>query len=336
VLAQEAVILVTGATGFLGGAVLRALASRARDREPLRVLVRASSDTGGLAGLPVERATGDLTVPESLPAAVAGISVVYHCAGVLGQASVPESLYRRVHVDGTLALLRAARAAGVRRVVHVSSPGVLGPIPRSREPATEDAPHNPTNAYERSKSIAEHAALATAKELGLDLVVARPEFVYGPGDTHVLRLFRTIARRRFFYIGDGKALCHPTFVEDAVRGIVDVGDRGAAGRIYHLAGPEPVSIEELAGTMARAMGVPSPRIHVPERAVRLAVEIAERLASRLAFTPPLTRSGVDFFTFDRQFSWERARQELGWSPRVGLEEGVTRTVQWYRQQGLLP
>jgi nucleoside-diphosphate-sugar epimerase len=333
VLAKANVILVTGATGFLGGAVLRLLASQPARAGNLRALVRRSSHPSGLRGLSVERVVGDLTVPGSLAVALAGVRVIYHCAGVLGQAALPESAYEAVHVQGTVHLLKAACNAGVERVVYVSSPGILGPV-RGR-PATEDAPHNPTNAYERSKSVAERTAIAMASDLGITLMVARPEFVYGPGDLHVLRLFRTIARRRFFYIGEGGALCHPTFIEDAASGIVAVGERGADGRVYHLAGPRPVTITELAETFASAMGVRSPTLHVPEALVRAGVGVVERLAARWSFETPLTTSGVDFFTFDRQFSCARATAELGWSPRVELEEGTKLAVRWYRLQGLL-
>jgi nucleoside-diphosphate-sugar epimerase len=329
--------LVTGGSGFLGGAVLRELAAReasASQAPGLRAMLRASSDASGLKGLPVQLRIADLTRPETLGAAVSGVRIVYHCAGMLGQAGVPESAYERIHVDGTIHLLRAAAAAGVERVVLVSSPGVLGPI--QGEPASEDAPYNPTNAYERSKAAAERAALVLAPELKLPLSVARPEFVYGPRDTHVLRLFQSIARGRFFFIGDGTALCHPTFVDDASRGIVDVGEHGETGRIYHLAGPRPATIRELVETLAAAMGVSTPRLHLPERAVRAGAGLVERVFGLFAAKPPLTKSAVDFFAQSRQFSWQRARTELGWSPCVELRDGVERTVRWYRAHGLLP
>jgi nucleoside-diphosphate-sugar epimerase len=242
-------------------------------------------------------------------------------------------VFQRLHVDGTANVLRAAREAGVGRVVHVSSPGVLGPVPNG--PADEDAPYHPTNAYERSKAAAERAALALSSQIGLPLVVVRPEFVYGPGDRHVLRLLQAIARSRFFYIGDGGALCHPTYVDDASRGIVDAGERGAAGRIYHFAGPRAVTIRELAETFARAMGAPPPRVRLPRALVHGLALALDEVTRGTRLRPPLTMSAYDFFTMDRQFSWARARSELGWSPEVELLDGAARAVRWYRERKML-
>lgn len=335
-LPARAMILVTGGSGFLGGAVIRELRHRgASPSEPkVRALVRPSSDRAVVAELGVDVAEGDLTRPETLPFALSGVQVVYHCAGTLGQAGVADEAYYRLHVGGTENLLRAARRAGVGRFVHVSSPGVLGPIRDT--PAHEDSPYRPTNAYERSKAASERRALALAAALAIPLVVVRPEFVYGPHDMHVLRLFQAIASRRFFYIGNGGALCHPTFVEDAARGIVDAGERGRDGAVYHFAGPAPIPIRKLVETIAEALGVAPPRLCVPEKVVRAGTRLVEAAAQRFGRSPPITMSAVDFFTFDRQFSWQKARVELGWEPQVDLHRGAERAVEWYRKHGLLP
>jgi nucleoside-diphosphate-sugar epimerase len=254
---------------------------------------------------------------------------------MLGRAGASDAEYQRVHVEGTRNVLRAARAAGVGRVVHVSSPGVLGPVPRGAPDLDEDAPPRPSNAYERSKAAAEDAIREDGARHGELAVVVRPEFVYGPGDLHVLRLFAAVRRGRFFYLGRGDALCHPTFVEDAVRGLLAAADRGRPGRIYHVAGPTPVPIRELAETYAHAMGVRPPRLRLPEVPVRLALGAVEPLARVLRLPLPLTKSGVDFFTRDRHFSTRRAREEIGFESSVALPDGVARTVRWYEEQGLL-
>jgi nucleoside-diphosphate-sugar epimerase len=301
-------VAVTGAAGFLGGAVAQALEAR------------------GDAVRRITRAQADVTDEAAMTRALAGACAVVHCAGMLGRAGVPEEAFQRVHVGGAIATLRAARALGVARVVLVSSPGLLGPIRGA--PADEDAPPAPTNAYERSKAAAERAVHDFQREHGPHAIIVRPEFVYGPGDRHVLGLFRAIQRRRFFFIGDGSALCHPTYVDDAVRGILAALDRGIPGRIYHIAGPRPVSIRDLANVFAVALGVRPPRARVPERVVRVLVRALGRLS-------PLTESAVDFFTFDRQFSWDRAKNELGYVPGVEVEEGARRAVRWYEAQKLL-
>ncbi|HEY8090425.1 MAG TPA: NAD-dependent epimerase/dehydratase family protein [Polyangiaceae bacterium] len=325
-------IAVTGATGFLGGAVVRALIERG---EGVRAVVRSTSQVTELHRLGVETVEADVTGSAGLVEAFAGARLVVHAAGMLGRAGATETDYQRVHVDGTRNVLVAARAAGAERVVHVSSPGVLGPVPRGAPDLDEDAPVRPGNAYERSKAAAEDVVREDGERHGPLAVVVRPEFVYGPGDLHVLRLFGAVRRGRFFYIGPGDALCHPTFVDDAVRGLLAAAERGKAGRVYHVAGPRPVSIRELAGTYARAMGVRPPRLRVPEHPLRLALAAAQPLARRLRLPLPLTTSGVDFFTRDRHFSTRRAREELGFGSSVELPDGVARTVRWYEERGLL-
>jgi len=326
------VIVVTGATGFLGGAVLRALSRRG---ERVLGLVRASSDARDLERAGIATAVGDVVDGVGLGQAFAGARTVIHAAGMLGRSGADDAEYRRVHVDGTRNVVQAARAAGVERVVHVSSPGLLGPIPEGAPHADEDAPAAPTNPYERSKAAAEDALRDDAAKRGPLAVIVRPEFVYGPGDRHVLRLFRAIQRRRFFYFGRGDALCHPTYVDDAVAGLLAAAERGKPGRVYHVAGPHPVPIRELAETFARALGVAAPFVHLPEAPVRLALRFLEPLAGRAGLSLPLTSSGVDFFTFDRHFSTERARDELGFCPSIGLAEGAERAVRWYEDEGLL-
>ena len=331
-------ILVTGASGFLGGAIASALASRAASSNGNRVrgLVRKTSDDKRLASLDrldVERAEGDLFDERSLDNAMKGVRVVYHAAGMLGQPGVPESAYMRIHVDGTLAVIRAAERANVERIVYVSSPGLLGPIDPPRPPADEDAAPNPTNPYERSKAAAEQAIASLEPSRRARIVTVRPEFVYGPGDTHVARLVRSIQRRAFFYIGDGSALCHPTFASDALSGILAAGDRGKGDRTYHIAGPRPVTIRAFSEAFAKALGVSPPRLSIPESPIRFAVSLAERLGRKLNVKPPLTTSGVDFFTMNRQFSTKRAQTELSWSPVIDIEEGAARAVVWYREKG---
>jgi nucleoside-diphosphate-sugar epimerase len=238
-------------------------------------------------------------------------------------------------VQGTINVLRAARAAGVARVVYVSSPGLLGPIARDAPDADEDTPPHPTNPYERSKAAAEVAIREDAERHGPLAILVRPEFVYGPGDHHVLRLVQAIKRRRFFYIGRGDSLCHPTYIDDAVAGLVAAADRGKPGRTYHVAGPRPLTIRELAQGVARACGVSPPFIRLPRAPLRLALSILEPLATRAHVTLPLGTSAIDFFTFDRHFSYERAKNELGFQPAVELAEGMRRTVRWYESEGLL-
>jgi nucleoside-diphosphate-sugar epimerase len=172
--------------------------------------------------------------------------------------------------------------------------------------------------------------------LGVPLVVARPEFVYGPGDTHVLGLFGAIQNGTFFYIGSGDSLCHPTYIDDVVAGLLAcASSRARALEAYHLAGPRAVTIRAWAEAIAAALGARPPWLHLPVPLVRAGAWAAELAGSVSGIRPPLSREGVRFFTESRAFSTEKAERELGWTPKVEIEEGTRRAVEWYRQEGLL-
>jgi oxidoreductase len=321
-------VAITGATGFLGGAVARELAWRGAE---VHALCRHTSDRSRLDGAKVVWHEGDVTVPDTLTELLDRADWILHAAGRLGRAGVPERTYRSLNVDGTRNLMAAALATGRRpRVLHVSSPGILGPT--GTNPATESARVAPTTAYERSKAAAEQVALEFAAR-GLPVVVARPGFVYGPGDRHVLGLFRAVRRGRFFYVGQGQNLCQPMFVEDAVAGMLACLSRGAAGEAYHLAGPDALTFRQLGDTIAEALGVAPPRLSLPRWSAMVGAAGLE-LASRLTgVVPPLSRAGVAFFSEDRVFSCDKARRELEWAPRHDFHDGARRTVAWYRQRG---
>lgn len=321
-------VCITGATGFLGGALARALVDAGADVHALR---RRSSSVGALDGLRITWHEGDVTEAASLAPFLAGADWVIHAAGRLGAANVPEDAYVAVNVAGTYQVMAAARAARVSRVLHLSSPGVLGP---TAQPADEEAPPRPTNAYERSKAAAETVARAYAAN-GVPVVLARPGFIYGPGDRHVLRLFQAIQRGRFLLIGGGRCLCQPTYVDDAVAGMLACLTRGRPGAAYHLVGPRALTFRELSATIAGALGVRAPRASLPRAPLLLAARGLE-LAGRLAHVrPPATRSGVAFFSEDRVVSSRRAQDELGYAPAFDLAEGASRTVGWYRARGWL-
>jgi nucleoside-diphosphate-sugar epimerase len=327
--AQRMRVFITGATGFLGGALAHALAQEGAE---IHALARTNSDRGCLNGLPIAWHQGDIEVRESLKD-FAGADWIIHCAGRLGEPGVPEGVYHRLHVEGTRNVLAAAQAAKRQlRVLHISSPGVLGPI--VGEPAAENVPLAPSNPYERSKAAAEAVVLEFATR-SLQVVVARPEFVYGPGDKHVLGLFRAVLRGQFFYINRGRHFCHPTHIADAVAGILLCLKHGRPGEIYHITGPRPVTFQELGTTIATALGVHPPRLSLPRWAALAVATGLEGLGSLTRRKPPLSRTGVAFFSEDRRFSWQKAQDELGYMPQYDLEAGVTQTVEWYRLKGWL-
>jgi nucleoside-diphosphate-sugar epimerase len=322
--------VVTGAAGFVGSALVKALVDAGGD---VIALIRPSSNPDRLANLPISCLEADVTKPETLKGLFAGSDYVIHAAGKLGQAGIKDQVFQELHVEGTRHVLDALAASNpTAKMLYVSSPGVLGPI--AGPPANENAPLAPSNSYECSKAAAEQL-VGVYTAAGWQIVIARPEFIYGPGDTHVLGLFQAINKGRFFYIGDGRNTCHPTFISDAVDGMLRCLDRGKSGEIFHITGPRPVTFRELATTIAQALGVSPPRRQVPRALALAGAGVLEIVGAALGKEPPLSRSGVAFFSEDRCFSWEKADRELDYQPRYDLAAGVTETVKWYRQHGYL-
>jgi nucleoside-diphosphate-sugar epimerase len=324
-------VLVTGATGFTGGHLARSLAARG-DR--VRALARSVEKTSDLTPAGIEIVAGDLTDASSLERAMEGVAVVFNIAAIYRQAGVPPSAYRAVNAEAVSSLVRAASRAGVRRVVHCSTVGVHGDV--ERPPADEDAPLRPGDIYQESKLEGELLARETAQATGVELVVARPSGIYGPGDRRLLKLFRGVARRRFVILGRGEIYYHLTYIDDLVEGFrLCATVPAAAGRTYILAGGEVGTLRDLVRLIAREAGVKPPRIRLPVWPFRVAGALCEGICVPLGVEPPLYRRRVDFFTKSRAFDISRARAELGFAPAVGLREGVRRTLEWYQLKGWL-
>lgn len=328
-------VLVTGATGFTGGHLATALARRGQSVRALvrpRSLTRFHASDAAAAG--VTAIEGDLASPDALSRACAGVEVVYHIAATYREAGQPDAAYRAVNVEGTRHLLQAAKAAGVRRVVHCSTGGVHGHI--AHPPANEDAPFSPGDIYQETKLEAEQLAREFGRRDGLDVVVARPIGIHGPGDTRFLKMFRGLARGRFPMLGSGQAFYHLTYIDDLVEGFRLCGEvPAAAGRTYILAGERYTTLKDLVALVAEELGVAPPRIHLPVWPVWLAGLACELVCVPLRIEPPLYRRRVDFYTKSRAFDITRARTELGYRPAVDLREGIRRTVAWYRANGML-
>ncbi len=325
-------ILVTGATGFLGGALVVELVKR---QQEVRVLVRDEQKAREQFGEAVTIIAGDITNAARVQEAIEGVDTIYHLAGRLYHPATPAELYYQTHVAGTRTLLNACQGeTRIRRIVHVSTTGVHGVT--GMTPAAEDAPFAPTNPYEQTKLAGELLALKAHQEQGLPVSVARPGLVYGPGDLHLLGFFTAIQKGLFRVIAGGKACLHPVYIDDMIAAFLLCAEaEQAIGRAYNLAGNEVVTIRKLATAIAASMNRELPGGSIPLWLANLASDIFAITPGMKGEHAPLTRSRVQFLTHSRVYDISRARSELGYSPEVGMEEGLKLTAAWYEKHHLL-
>jgi nucleoside-diphosphate-sugar epimerase len=277
---------------------------------------------------------GDLRDGEALLAATAGIDVVFHVAAIYRQAGLADEVYRTVNATAVQRIVEASARAGVRRVVHCSTVGVHGDV--EHPPANEDAPLKPGDVYQVSKLEGERLARETGLRLGIDVTIVRPTGIYGPGDQRLLKLFRGVARGRWVTLGSGEIYYHLTYIDDLVDGFLLCATHPAAAhRTYILAGGEVTTLNELVARVAAGAGVPVPTRHVPVWPFWTAGAACEAICAPFGIEPPIFRRRVDFFTKSRAFDITRAKTEIGFAPQVGLDEGIRRTLRWYRDHGWL-
>jgi nucleoside-diphosphate-sugar epimerase len=318
-------VLITGAGGFIGSHLVD---SQLAQGNTVRALDLHAERLAHVADHPdLEIVIGDISDGNLIRQSVQDIDVIYHLASAHLDVSLDDEHYRRVNVDATVDLLEAASEAGVKRVVHCSSVGVIGDV--KNPPAIETSPCNPTNIYESTKLAGERAALALAQEKGLPLVVARPAWVYGPRCPRTQKLFRAIQKGHFPIFGRGRNLRHPVYISDAVSGLELCGEVDQiSGQVYIIAGQEPVTVEELVYLVAEASGVNPPKIHFPIFVGVLIAYSLQIVFKPLGRQPPFSRRSLDFFLKKNAYDITKARRELGFSPRVGLRAGLQKTWDW--------
>ena len=317
-------VLVTGASGMLGRATAHALVARG---DEVTVLQRRP------AGLDCREVLGDVADPEAVQRAVAGQDAVLHLAAKV-DVTGPWPEYQRANVTGTETVVAACRAAGVGRLVQVSSPSVAhGGSALVGVGAGAADPARARGNYARSKAAAELAALA-ADSPSLAVLAVRPHLVWGPGDTQlVARIVDRARTGRLPVIGTGAALIDTTYVDNAAAALVAAVD--ACGRVHGealvVSNGEPRPVGEVLTRLCWAAGVPAPRRRVPfgvAWAAGGAVEGWWGLTKRRD-TPPLTRFLAEQLATAHWFDQRRTREALGWTPQVSLDEGFARLAAAY-------
>ncbi|MBX3058683.1 MAG: NAD-dependent epimerase/dehydratase family protein [Anaerolineae bacterium] len=316
-------VLITGGGGFIGSHLVDSQLAQGHD---VRTIDLHTEQLAHVADHPrLQIITGSVADESLVANLVQGVDVVYHLASAHLDVTLPPEHYHRVNVEATINLLRAAQEAGVSRFVHCSSNGVVGKI--ETPPVDETAVCRPTNIYEETKLLGEQAALTFAHETSFPVVVARPAWVYGPRCPRTARLLRTIKKGRFIMFGNGRTLRHPIYISDAIHGLeLCAGVEQAAGQIYFIAGPTPVTIAELARLMAEVQDVPPPRLRLPLWLGNAAGTAAQIAFKPLRRQPPISRRTLDFFLKDNAYIIDKARRDLGFDPQIGLRNGLELTL----------
>ncbi len=327
--------LVTGASGFVGSHLSLKLSQA--EHVSVKALLRnpQSPIADQLRSAGINVVPGDITKPDTLDLAMENVDTVFHAAAVLGPAHLSAETYRSVNAEAVRNMIDTCRNhSSITRFVHISSVGVLGPVPPKIR-ADEGTPPRPKDIYEITKLDGEEHALTAAKT-GFPCVIVRPGWVYGPGDTRTVRLFRMIARRRFMVIGKADNKQHPVYIDDLIDGIIKAAQiSGIEGRVYHLCGPEILTVNELCQSVAETAGVTLLPFRPPVWSVRGPAWMIGKIWSLFNRHPPVDHRKADFFVVNRAYSIQRAKNELGWSPKVRFKDGIQQTMDWYKVRGLL-
>ena len=325
-------ILVTGGTGFTGKALVKRLLDEGHHVVALDY--QEGHKTQELRSWGAEVVIGSVVDREVVDRVMPGVEVVHHLAAAFRELNVPESHYDQVNVGGTTNVLEAAWNNKVKKFIYCSTCGVHGNI--DNPPGGEDAPIHPADYYQQTKYQAE-PIVKSFFDRGMKTAILRPAAIYGPGDPErFYMIYKRVASGTFPMFGGGKTLYHPLYIDNLVDAFLLAQQEGKGdGQAYLIADEEYVQIERLVKEVAKAMNVEVKIPHFPVWPLVIAGHVCEKLCKPFGVTPPIFPRRVDWFRQNRAFKIDKAKRELGYAPRVGLAEGLKKTFEWYRAEGML-
>jgi nucleoside-diphosphate-sugar epimerase len=323
--------LVTGGTGFTGAHLVRRLLARGDEVLVLDNQKGRYYDELQRSGAKIT--IGSVTDRDLVDRLVAGCDVVHHLAAAFRKINLPKSVYWEINVNGTRYILESAKKHGVKKFVYCSTSGVHGNV--KNPPAGEDAPITPADYYQYTKYEGE----VVAKEFidqKMDVTIIRPGAIYGPGDPgRWLMLFKRVAPGRFYMFGEGKTTYHPVYIDNIIDGHILAEKEEAAGQTYLITDEHYYTLNELVQFISEILDIDVKIVHLPFWPLWTVALATELVCAPFRIQPPIFRRRVDWFRQNRAFSIAKAKKELGYQARVGIKEGLSKTAQWYIDEGLL-
>ncbi len=324
-------VLVTGGTGFTGSKLAKKLFFSGVQ---VRLLVRDKSKVQFSDGFEPELIEGDIRDKNSVDMAVKGVEKVFNIAAVFRTAGIPDQAYWDIHVKGTENLLKASLRYDVERFIHCSTMGVHGHVEQG--PVNEEYRFSPGDIYQVTKLEGELKALAFGRESGLPVAIIRPCAIYGPGDMRLYKLFKLASKKVIPILGSGKIFYHMIYIDDLVDAFLLASKKEQAiGESFLIGSDEVLSLLELINRLSALLDNKPVKLFLPVKPFQNIGTLCERLCIPLGIEPPIYRRRVDFFTKSRFFDINKAKTLLGFSPKISIDEGLTRTANWYQRQGLL-
>ena len=325
-------ILVTGGTGFTGKALVIRLLNEGH--QVIALDYKEGIKTEELKAWGAEVVIGSVADPKTVERCMEDVEIVHHLAAAFRELDVPNSYYDEVNVGGTQNVLDAAHKSGVKKFIYCSTCGVHGNI--DNPPGGEDAPIQPADYYQRTKYEAEPIVREYSKK-GMPSVILRPAAIYGPGDPErFFMIFKRVSRGFFPIFGNGKTYYHPLYIDNLIDVfILAMQENTGNGEAYLIADEEYIEIEQLVAKVAQALNVKVKMPHYPIWPLIIAGHICEKACKPFKISPPIFPRRVDWYRQDRAFKIEKAKQELGYRPKITLDEGLKRTADWYRTEGYL-
>lgn len=324
-------VLVTGGTGFTGSHLARKLLEQGKE---VRILARSEKKAKELKELGAEIIRGDITDPGSVLEAVKGTDTVFNIAAAYREANLPDRAYWDINLGGTKNVIEACARYSINRLIHCSTIGVVSSV---SEPLTDEtAPYSPGDVYQESKCEAEKEVLKNVKSGRISASIIRPCAIYGPGDLRLLKMFKMIAEKKFYLIGNGKAYYHMVYIDDLISAFILASEKKeAVGEVFIVGGEKYTTLMELFSIIAEEFNVKLPGIRLPYKPIEVLSVLIECAYKPTGKEPPLYRRRISFFKKNRAFDISKAKKILGYKPEYDLKKGIHLTSRWYMEKGYI-